>query len=111
MYRCWVTVVLIGNIEEAAIRVDSGDKGHMTSSGKGPDSISNREDSYCSNTRCGTQWQAISFGIADPVGGVTPVTRQIIAKQMPLLPSPPDTVSPSRKWARTQNKRITISRE
>src|SRR5579875_3324086 len=103
-----VAIILIGYIEVLPIRAYPGDKGHMPGRAKGPHTIGHRENGQRANARLCAYRQAKALGIYQPLRSIAPIRRQIIAKQMPHFPTPPDTIPPRRKRSRTERKRIPI---
>ncbi len=75
IHRIRVAIVLIGDVEGAAIRTHVGNKGNVSGSAKGPDPISARKDGDRANTRSRPRRQACLLGINHPIGCITPVKR------------------------------------
>ena len=98
---------MIGHVKGATIGTDGGDEGDMSQRGEGPDAIANRKDGNGADTRGFAYGQAGAFRVGDPVGGIAPVARQIIAQVMPLLPGPPDAVAAA--WCRARAESIGIA--
>src|SRR6266704_1440710 len=108
MHRSRITIVLIGDIEGSATSTHPGNERHMPGRTKGPYSITHREDCYRANSWSLAQWKSCSFGVDNPIGGISPVEGQVIAEQVPLLPCPPDTVPSTRVGTGTKLKRVPV---
>ncbi len=103
-----VTIVLICYIERTTVRADPGDKGYMPSRAESPHTVCNRKDSYRARPRSCSQGQAVTFCVDNPISCIAPVERKIIAEQVPLLPCPPNTVTPCWVGAGTEWERVAI---
>lgn len=108
VHRGGVSIVLIGDIEGGLVLADPGDKSDMARRAEGPYAIGNRKDGDGGEARLCPDWQSKALGIYNPLGGVSPVERQIIAQQVPLLPGPPDTIAATWIGAGTEPKGIAI---
>src|SRR5258707_2692571 len=109
MHGCGIAIILIGHIEGLAVRTWRTYKCHVSRCTKGPPAVCHREDGQRANARERAHGQAEAFRVHNPIRGIAPIERQIIAQLVPLFPGPPHAVAArgrKRSWA--ERERIAI---